>query len=516
MSYFSIRYHFWYTLILMGVVILVCIGAPNRSYGQVTDSFNSEFSAKGPVGWEIFRQLNRLPELTRGVRTRQFSSFDRMGGNTHDGFTGKFSCLRLTEDGRCVIAEATGAGEITSIWFTRNGGDVSANGTLTIKLDGKVVIQAPLQKIVNGELGPPFVYPLVADADQSSGGTYIKVPMPYRESMVVTTENRPRFYILTYQAFASAEGVETFDPSEEARDVLGMLRQAGHDDPKGPQKDAKTLSKSFSLSAGQSITLAELNGPGMITTLRLRIPQIINPKPTPAISDDGRAFTGSSTFTVSIDPNNEGVRLTRRLDAGVAHQYARVLVDGKVVTEWKPLPAMGGHQWHNQSVILPASVTTGKSQVTITNKFISSEIDFNAFKYWVESKIMVNGFSQIAWMSALDLLPVNRHITIRLKTKTGRGEATIGILLKYPLNGKPPCEPLGLCWRRCICESLSMEGRRWILQSVCFSARVWASVKFARCFCYGYPKKWMVFIVVAYAISPGSHCNLDQRFGYRY
>lgn len=343
-------------------------------------------TAKGPIGWEVYRQLERLPELTRGVRTRQFSSFDRTGGNQHDGFTGKFSCLRQTQDGRCVIAEATGPGEIQSIWFTRDGGDVSANGTLTIELDGQVVLKAPLQEVVNGALGAPFVFPLAANADQSSGGTYIKVPMPYRESMLVTTENRPRFYILTYRTFADAEGVPTFDPSEKAPDVIQMLRRAGQGDPKGLPANAQTLSKSFTLAAGERITLAELNGPGLISALRLRIPQVVAPPLEDPVTDDGRAFTGASTFTVSINPNNEGVRLTRRLDAGVGRQRARVRVDGEVVAEWEPLPP-GGSQWRNQHVRLPASATAGKSQITIRNEFISSEVDFNAFKYWVESNV---------------------------------------------------------------------------------------------------------------------------------
>jgi hypothetical protein len=61
---------------------------------------------KGPIGWDTYRRLDRVDELTTGVQTRQFSSFDRAGGND-DGFGGTYSCLRTVAEG-CVIAERAG------------------------------------------------------------------------------------------------------------------------------------------------------------------------------------------------------------------------------------------------------------------------------------------------------------------------------------------------------------------------------------------------------------------------
>jgi hypothetical protein len=92
--------------------------------------------------------------------------------------------LRTTGSG-CVIAEDSGPGEISSIWFTRDNGDVSATGRITIVLDGRTVLDDSLQNVVNGGHGAPFVSPLVANADQSSGGVYIKMPMPYRGSLAL-------------------------------------------------------------------------------------------------------------------------------------------------------------------------------------------------------------------------------------------------------------------------------------------------------------------------------------------
>lgn len=92
-----------------------------------------------------------MPELTPGAQTRQFSSFDRTGDND-DGFVGTYSCLRTEPDGDCVIAQHSGPGEIDSIWFTRNNSDVSGDGNITIQLDGRTVLDAPLQDVADGKL----------------------------------------------------------------------------------------------------------------------------------------------------------------------------------------------------------------------------------------------------------------------------------------------------------------------------------------------------------------------------
>ncbi|GHJ41748.1 hypothetical protein Sm713_73570 [Streptomyces sp. TS71-3] len=225
---------------------------------------------KGPVGWDTYRRLDRLPYLSAGTQTRQFSSFDRTGGNG-DGFDGTYSCLKTTASG-CVLAEDHGAGEISSIWFTRDNGDVTATGTLTIELDGATVLNAPLQDVVDGKQGAPFVYPLVADADQSSGGVYIKVPMPYRDSMRVTVRNNPLFYHVGYRHFTDADGVRRFDPSDPATDVIDMLKAAGAKDPKPAAAGATTVRRTLGLAAHQQGEAARLDGPGSISALRVRIP----------------------------------------------------------------------------------------------------------------------------------------------------------------------------------------------------------------------------------------------------
>jgi Protein of unknown function (DUF2961) len=342
---------------------------------------------KGPVGWDTYRQLGELPTLPVGVETKQFSSFDRNQMNGDFNHT-----LRQLPGGGYVLAERTGPGEIGSIWTTSNGGDVTQTGNIHVVLDGKTVLDAPEQDVVDGKLGAPFVYPLVANASQSSGGAVIMVPMPYRSSMLVWTDHDPVYYHVTYRTFADANGVSTFDPSDKAQDVLNTLKSAGTRDPKPPLPGASTASKSFTLAPGQSTTLASGSSDGgEVSAVQLKLPQLVTPPQPTWVTDDGRAFgrdsNAYSQFTVTINPANQGVRLTRRIDAGVAAQVADVYVDGQKVAQWAPNPAAGQCHWYDESVDLPASATAGKSQITIRNQFVSSANDYNEFSYWVSSNV---------------------------------------------------------------------------------------------------------------------------------
>ncbi|WP_433871426.1 DUF2961 domain-containing protein [Saccharopolyspora sp. CA-218241] len=340
--------------------------------------------ARGPVGWETYRDLDGLARSRTGEESLQFSSYDRTGGND-DGFNGTYSCLRQSGQG-CVIAEHTGAGEISSIWFTREPlGDVTATGNIIIELDGRVVLDAPLVDVVSGRLGAPFAWPLVGNADDTAGGAVIKVPMPYRESMRVTVQNNPYFYHVGYRTFPDASGVQTFDPGDPARDVLDRLRAFGVSDPKPAAPGSVPVRRDFDLAPGASTTVAELTGPAAIDQLRVRLPQVVA---SPQVVDDGYAYGpgGGSSFRMRVDPANDGIRLIRRFDPQVANQVADVRVDGVHVGQWRSGAAAPG-RWGVEIIEVPGTITAGKSEVTIDNRFVSAAVDVNEFRYDVHSRV---------------------------------------------------------------------------------------------------------------------------------
>ncbi|MEY9863658.1 hypothetical protein ABH935_009311 [Catenulispora sp. GAS73] len=400
-------------------------------------------TAKGPVGWDTLRRLDEFANVPQGVQVKQFSSFDRGQHNLDLN-----NCLRGIGTGGCVMAEASGPGEVDSIWLTGiatvNGandfGNVANMGNIVIVLDGKTIVNASLQSVVNGSLGAPFVYPLVANASQSSGGVYIDVPMPYTSSMLIytTAAPSPDYYHVDYRTYADATGVTTFDPSDTAPDVLAMLNAAGTADPKSVQAGATTATAGpFTLAPGASQQVATVSGPASLSALRLTLPQLAPPPSQVDPADDGRAFGsgGSSSFTLAVDPANQGVRLTKRLDASIANQVMNVAVDGTVVGQWAALPQSLGN-YVDEAVDLPVSATGGKSSITVTNTFVSSTLDVNEFHYWADS--LVNGLMRRT--DSLDVGPNHtadesaHHYSIAKET----WEGTRGLgALRYAPNSVP-------------------------------------------------------------------------------
>ena len=360
------------------------VAAPGPTVAAPTAHDDPGHGGKGPIGWETYRDLDAMARLRSAAQVRQFSSFDRAGGN-NDGFENTYSCLRNTDDG-CVIAERGGAGELESMWFTRDYGSMVHNGRIKVELDGKVVVDELLQELVDGKVGAPFAWPLVGNGDDTAGGSVIKVPMPYRESMRVTVQRAPFFYHVSYREFADADGVRTFDPRDKAQDVVDRLRAFGIRDPKPALPGATTSARTADVAPGAGAAFASLSGSGLISKVRVRLPQVVA---SPRVGNDGRAFSagGSSTFRVAVDPSNDGVRLTRRIDPVIANQVARLVVDGKPVGTWDSGPARPGGSWVDQVLEIPAAVTKGKSSLRISNEFVSSALDVNEFRYDVHSKL---------------------------------------------------------------------------------------------------------------------------------
>jgi hypothetical protein len=157
---------------------------------------------------------------------------------------------------------------------------VRYTGTLRVELDGRSVLDAPLQDVVDGRLGAPFAFPLVANAARSSGGSYVKVPMPFQRSMRVTTSRNPNFFHVDYRTFDDAAGVPTFDSTDPVPDVLAALRAAGRLMPPGARAEVTS-------EAADGVPLA-IRGPGTIRELRFRLPGAALARARVAMTFDGR------------------------------------------------------------------------------------------------------------------------------------------------------------------------------------------------------------------------------------
>jgi len=84
---------------------------------------------------------------------------------------------------------------------------------------------------------------------------------------------------------------------------------------------------------------------------------------------------------MAINPGNQGVRLSRIMDIGVANQKAAIYVDDALVGTWFSGGVNSYHRAYYDSFEIPASFTSGKSSVTIRVQFVSSAKDWNEYVY---------------------------------------------------------------------------------------------------------------------------------------
>lgn len=154
--------------------------------------------------------LAEWPRVVPGVDARAVTSFDRSGGND-DGFAGTHSAL-YEEGGQHVIFDAFGPGVLRTLWFTS---DVDGDGPLRF---GKVRFFFDDEASPRFELDAnalfsgahaPFLEPLVAGNQRSSGGFASWVPLTYARRLKITTERRAGFYQAFYETFPADWAVQS-------------------------------------------------------------------------------------------------------------------------------------------------------------------------------------------------------------------------------------------------------------------------------------------------------------------
>lgn len=328
----------------------------------------------GPHGVDAM-QLDEMGLLRQGVRAYQASSYERTGGNVDRGHY-------LYDDGEeHVMLDVQGPGCVYRIWMT--GMDLDAR--IRIYFDGEAVptVDEKLSDFFSGTVAP-FLAPLTVNDDVSSGGFISYVPMPFREGCRITTSSDANdYYNVTYQRYASAVGIVTFTGSEDTSEIRAEWETCGVD----PKEDVGELELSgeATLAAGGSVTLADLDGAGTIQGLEIIIPGM-DPTLYQPIHDDGRAHRGTSAFDVVVNPANEGVILTRRMDYTIGNQTADVYVDGAYVGQWST-PGHAVNKWLDSTFEIPSAYTSGKATLSILIDFVSSDNDWNEFYYWVESVV---------------------------------------------------------------------------------------------------------------------------------
>jgi hypothetical protein len=120
---------------------------------------------------------------------------------------------------------------------------------------------------------------------------------------------------------------------------------------------------------------------------------------SPLSTATGTALTGTASFTMRLDPRNTSAFLRRTFDDCVANQRANIYLDGKFAGTWYDAGAskgtgVDGHRrcWRDEDFPLPASLTAGKSSVSVRIVFTSAtdpqNTNWTAFRYSMFSFVL--------------------------------------------------------------------------------------------------------------------------------
>ncbi len=316
-----------------------------------------------------------LPVLAPGVLASQWSSADPAGLN-NDGSPDNVLYRSGTAS---VVFDAAGPGVVEDMWVAADS--LTAMGNIVITIDGAAApaVDMPAAAFFSGTHAP-FLFPLVGDAAASSGGNYSYVPIPFLHSCVIAFTGTTAYWHVAYRRLPAGTQIRPFSASENLGPAAAAWSAAGQQEAGGLRIRGGTTD----IPAGATVPLATLSGPAAIEAIRLTVPAAAEPA-APALTEPGIAFTGTSTFTLRIDPSNTGVTLVRRLDYAVAGQVAQVDVGGQPAGAFdSPGSTNGPYFWRNASVALPASLTRGRDSIQVS---VTAAAPFTAFTYWAYSTV---------------------------------------------------------------------------------------------------------------------------------
>lgn len=272
--------------------------------------------------WEFWKGPRVLPRLVPGDQVLLQSS--RCPSNCRYDRTSEGDTRFLRVDGdEAVILEERGAGAITRIWMTAGLGvsePLDPSVRIRIRLDGEETprVDLPLPDLFRGTV-PPFLAPLVGDRDVSSGGFFSYVPIPYRRGCRVSLVGALSYRLwfqLTYHRLAEAGDVATFTGREDLSALAGLLSRAGADPWPGA---GETLSGRSTALPPRELAVLDVEGPGLVTGLRLRLPLPWGGAAVARLDVDGTRRAElplSELFAVGTEPAVAPRSLLLGVDAG--------------------------------------------------------------------------------------------------------------------------------------------------------------------------------------------------------
>ncbi len=141
--------------------------------------------------------------------------------------------------------------------------------------------------------------------------------------------------------------------------------------------------------------------------------------------DDGRTHYGTSTFTVSVNLDNQGVRLVRRRDASVFPQNAIVYVDGDSVGIWWDGDYNFFKRWSDSVYEIPAQFTQGALEIEVSIE-TRDGFSWTEYYYQVYSHIPpIIDTTPPGQVTGLEVMPKDAGSQMQLEWNTATDETGI-------------------------------------------------------------------------------------------
>ncbi len=254
----------------IGLFIVLLLLQPATIYADITlESLLEEMT-----------DLKRLAVMSSPhYITRQFSSYDRRSTDpteqTDENWfanvdAGQFIRTEETEHGiEYVMMEAEGPGAIVRIWSANADGA----GTIRFYFEGEETpsIEMPFEAMMRGDT-EPFIAPIVG---VRAMGWNNYLPIPYKESIRITADNTPFYYLINYRTYEPGTVVESFT-LESATSALPKIHEVASAlaSPKSTGKklhqNLRSQRYSLQLEPGEMRTFEPLTGPGAIYCLTVK------------------------------------------------------------------------------------------------------------------------------------------------------------------------------------------------------------------------------------------------------
>ncbi len=253
----------------MRSLIIVIVMAALSGAGYTQDAA----PARAPLRYTDFiRQLTDLDRLARlqpGVQAGLASSWDRNGLNVWgaNGDAGHY--IRVEPNGEAVMMDVDGPGCIYRMW------SANPQGTIRVYLDGAAepTYEWDFNKLFQGSI-PPFIKPFVWQRENGRASDCY-LPIPFARHIKITADKKHvQYYQFNYLIFPKDQPVESFRTPLTGIE-LGLLTDAAiiwskpGNDPKPKMAGQKIERRNVEIAPGQSVTVADIQGPAMIRALRV-------------------------------------------------------------------------------------------------------------------------------------------------------------------------------------------------------------------------------------------------------